>query len=157
MGFVAFFLATWLAVLSFYLMPKSLSFLENAVVLLVVIALGVNVSWIIIEELSFMQLTKDPLLYTAYLLNRSIVIPLVYVIWLNVLYLKISNEISFLATVCCTGLVLGLNGLAVYYQIFTYSTWNPFYDSLVVVTLQITIYLVHKLAAKWMYGGVERI
>jgi hypothetical protein len=157
MGFVFFAVASCIAVLTFYSMSKSLPFLENTVILLVVLALNINVSWIIGEELHYIQMNRDPLLYTAFLLNRSVLLPLIYVIWLNILYSSGSDRSRWMATLGCTGLVLGLNGMAEYFQIYIYAKWNVFNDLLVVLFLQAVIYMLHRLAANRMVAEVGRI
>lgn len=155
MGFVVIFSATWLAVLAFYMMNKSLSFMDNTVVLLMALILGVNLSWLIIEEFQWVQLTKDPPLYTGYLLNRTLLQPLILVLWINYMVLKKTTEAYFFATLACTGLLLGFNSLAEYYQIYRYVQWNVLYDFLSVVLLQGSPLLVYRLASKWMYAEEE--
>lgn len=59
MGFVVFFFLTWLFVSIFAAMPKKLTFVENTLVYLVILIVSINFSWIVIEELKLMSLTKN--------------------------------------------------------------------------------------------------
>lgn len=155
MGFVVFFLAAWLAVITFYSIPKRLSFLENAVVYLAAMAIGINITWVLIEELEYIQVSEDSLQYAAYLIYRSVTQPLIFVIWLNVHYSRRWGQI--IPAAACLGVLFGLNGLAFFYQIYTYTTWNFFYDVLLTAAFQTAVYFIYRLAAKWMYREGERV
>lgn len=156
MGFVVFFLASWLAGFVIYAMPKRLTLIENTLLFLLVLILEINVAWLIIEEFKYIRTTKDPLLYAGYLLNRSVLIPCIHVIWMNLILAKKSVSYVIPVSFVAAGVILACNGLAVYYRIFTYAAWNAFYDLLLTLSLQIIIYLVYKLFAKRMDSGVRQ-
>ncbi|WP_438446991.1 hypothetical protein [Gorillibacterium sp. sgz5001074] len=157
MGFVVFFTATWLSVLGFAAMRKSLSFLENTVILLMAMILSVNVSWILVEELQWIHLSQDPLQYTAYLLHRSVLQPMIYTIWLNALYRGGTHAGAVLATLGCSAVILGLNFTGVYYQIYSFVRWNFWYDVLYAGISLLLLFGAFKLAAKGMGSEEGRI
>ncbi|WP_281890433.1 hypothetical protein [Paenibacillus sp. YYML68] len=157
MALVTFFFASWLAAALLYVIPRRLTFMENCLLFLVALVISINVSWIIIEELKLIELTREPLQYTAYLLYRSLLVPLLFVLWLNVLKLQQSIVQAVLVTAGLTGTVLLCNGLALYEGIFTYAGWNVLYDLVAVVLLQAVLYGIYRLAAKWMVSGAERV
>lgn len=85
MGFVTFFFLTWLFVLIFAFIRKKLTIVENTLVFLIILIVSINFSWIIIDEMKLITLTKNGFDYTGYLLNRSIIIPILLLIQLNLL------------------------------------------------------------------------
>lgn len=148
MSFVWFFAASWAAGFAFYSMRKSLSLIENTIVFLLALILSINYSWTLIEEFKVIELTKEPLDYTAYLMYRSVLTPCLFSIWMNVLYWKKELSIAVPATAALAGILFGLNSLAHYYQIYVYTSWSAAYDLLAVCVLTAVIYFVYRLFMK---------
>lgn len=85
MGFVVFFFVAWLVVSIFSLIKKKLSIIENTFVFLIILILSINFSWIVIEEWKLISLSKKGFEYTGYLLNRSVILPMLILIQINLL------------------------------------------------------------------------
>lgn len=154
MGFVVFFFAAWLAVSVFYFIPKSLSALENTILYLIMLIISINITWIIIEEYHFIHLTSEGLNYAAYMIHRSILTPMIYVILLNLIFGSTSTAAVWFA-VAGVGVMLGLNGLARFYRIWDYIKWDSMYDAVYIVLLLIASVYALKLFRKRAYAEVK--
>lgn len=148
MVFVIMFVVSWVSVFVLYAMKKSLSLVENVFVYLVLFSIGLNIFWIIIEELQLIEITKEPLPYTGYLLYRTFALPLILVILMNAIF-KMEKAVPSLLSACIAiAAILSLNGLMLYYQTFVYKQWNLLYDTMVIVLLQVVGYGVLLLFRK---------
>jgi len=152
MGFVVMFAAAWLAVFVLYSMNKSLSVLENAFVFLIVLTLGINISWIVAEEFKLIALTKNGLLYSGFIIFRSVVVPLLLVIAMNVIFKYKSAWGVVFAVAGTLAVFLALNGAALFYKIHRYERWNIGYDALVFLSLTAVVYALLQLYRKVVYG-----
>ncbi|WP_404328930.1 hypothetical protein [Mesobacillus maritimus] len=110
MGFAIFFLLTWLICAVFIVIKKQLSIIENTAVFLVILILNINFAWIVIEEFKFITITQSGIDYIPFLLNRSILMPLILLVYLNLLLRidKTSYKTIYL-TVASVTLMLGLS------------------------------------------------
>jgi hypothetical protein len=151
MGFVVLFAAAWLSAMIVYSMEKSLSILENAFIFLLVLIIGINVSWIVGEEFKLMKITKDGLLYAGFILERSIVVPIIYVILMNAVYSARSVARALLYAGVALGILLGLRGVLLFYRILEYDGWNLLYDAIQIVLLQALIYALVQLYRRTVY------
>ncbi|QGQ93822.1 hypothetical protein EHS13_02320 [Paenibacillus psychroresistens] len=136
MGFVVIFVVAWLAFFIFYSMNKSLSVLENSFIYLTVMVIGINISWVVIEELKLIELTKEGWLYAAFFLYRSMIKPTIVLIMFNVIYKVKSTSITLLSIGITMVIILALNGVLRFYDIWSYTRWNVFYDILQIVVIQ---------------------
>jgi hypothetical protein len=153
MGFVIVFVVAWFAVFIFYSMDKGLSILENGFVYLIILTIGINTSWIVAEELKLMELTKNGLLYAGYILYRSIVIPMIYVIMFNAIYKAKSTSITLVSMGVVLGIILGMNGLLRFYDIWNYKQWNIFYDIIQIILMQAVSFALLKLYRRTIQRG----
>lgn len=83
MELVVFFSLTWLVISFFFVIKKRLDIFENTFVFLITLIVNINFSWIVIDEMELLTVTQKVLPYTAYLLNRSIITPLLILVHLN--------------------------------------------------------------------------
>lgn len=145
MGFAFFFFFTWLIITIFIVMKKELSLIENTFVFLVVLTVGVNISWIIEEELKLISVTNNGIDYTAFLLNRSVIFPLLLITQIN--FLKRGNSFTWtlITTFCSVVVMIGLNALATYFHILEYKNWNFGYDAIYFIFLHLVAYLALKI------------
>ncbi len=152
MGFVVMFVAAWLAVFIFYCMHERLSILENAFAFLVVLTLGINASWIVAEELKLVELTKDGLLYTGFILFRTVVLPFVVVIALNAMILAERATVALFAAAAAVASLVALNGAALHYDIVRYEKWNLGYDAITHILMLAVVYALLRLYRRTVYG-----
>lgn len=148
MGFVIIFAATWLAMFIVYTMYKKLSVLENAFVYLVVLTIGINIAWIIAEELKLTSITKEGILYAGYFLYRSILIPLISIILMNFVFRTHSVAIRLMYAGGALVLLLALDGIMLAYEIIRYVKWNLWFEAIEIVLLQLVTYLLLRLYRK---------
>ncbi|WP_207952264.1 hypothetical protein [Paenibacillus turpanensis] len=125
-------------------MKKSLTFLENTIVYLVILIISVNWSWIIYEQLKFVKLTRDPLPYTAFLINRSIAIPLIIVITLNFVMAENSRKKTMLYAAGSVTILTLLVVMGNYFGITTLINWNLAFDVMYFIGLHLIAYYVWK-------------
>lgn len=85
MGIAFYFLISWVLVAIFAVMKKRLSLPENSFVYLITLIVSVNWAWIIYEEIKLIELSKDPLDNAAFMINRSIGVPMVVLIATNLI------------------------------------------------------------------------
>ncbi|MED4224624.1 hypothetical protein [Neobacillus cucumis] len=137
MGFAFYFFVAWLITIIFTLMRKRLTFVENASVFLLILIISINWSWIIYNELNLIKLTAKPLPYTAFLINRSIGIPFIIVITLNLIKAANSKGKSILIACLSTVTLVILIQLGKYFDIVTPIKWNILYDVLYIISLHL--------------------
>lgn len=144
MVFALYFFVAWTGIIVFWKMPKSLSFMENSIVFLLTLIISMNWSWIIYQELKFIKLSSEAIDYTSFLINRSIAIPCIIVITVNLIKLSDSLSRSILVTVLSTIFlsVLALGGI--YFKVTKYIHWNFAFDILYFLLLNIVGFLFFK-------------
>lgn len=130
MGFVVFFFISWLTILIFAILNKKLSVIEGTFVFLVILIVNINFSWIIIDELQLTSLTKKGLPYTGHLLNRSIVIPTITLIYVNLIYLYKTFLERFVLFISFILLLMFISRLLVTFEILEFKNWRFWYDSI---------------------------
>jgi hypothetical protein len=157
MGFVVLFSVAWIAVFVLKGMAKSLTVLENALIFLVVMTISINVSWILIDELHYIQAAQNGLKYAAYLICRSMLVPLVFVIATNYMYRFESAAAKWLTVAIWAIVVLGIHAIEQWFRILQYRQWNYAYDAIYVLLLEAIAYYVLKLFRKWTYAEVGHV
>lgn len=148
MGFVVFFFLAWLIVSLFVVIKKKLTFAENTLVFLVVLIVSINYSWIVIEELKLIKLTKSSLAYTGFLFNRSIIIPILTVIHVNLLLWCHSLMMKITLFVSVVIILIGVSSLANFYDITEFKHWNYWYDGIYFFILNGIAIFSYKLFTK---------
>jgi hypothetical protein len=145
MGFSTIFLISWLTCACLIVIKKRLTIIENTVIYLIVLIISINFSWIIIEELNLIQITKNPIDYTAYILNRSVIIPGVLVLQLNLFQLSESVINKCLVIVSSLGSLLIISFYQTYFNILEFKHWNFFYELLYLLVLHVLVLFFYKL------------
>ncbi|PZD95270.1 hypothetical protein DNH61_11990 [Paenibacillus sambharensis] len=153
MSFVVMFVAAWLSSFILYSMNKSLSVAENVFVYLIILAIGLNISWFVAEEFKLVDITRNGLSYTGFLIYRTVTFPILYVIMLNAAFKSGKTAGALLSACAVVAVILSLNGLMLFYEAFIYKKWNLFYDAVIIILLQAVSYGLLKLYRKAMYRG----
>lgn len=151
MGFVVMFVAAWLAIFMFYTLRKALSISENTFVYLAGLTLLIHVTWVIAEEFKLVAHTKEELLYAGFLINRSLTIPTLYMITMNMIFRAKKVFIKVLWVAALLGVLVGLHGISIFYEFVTYTKWNIAYDLLLHLLLVGIIYAALRLFRKTLY------
>lgn len=146
MGFSIFFLLTWLFCAGFIVIKKQLSIIENTAVYLIILILNINFAWIVNEELKFVTVTKVGIDYVPFLLNRSILIPLILLVYLNLL-LRIdkSSYKAVVLTVASVSIMLGLSFLTTFFKVTEYTKWTHGYDMIFFLLLHLIAFYTYRL------------
>ena len=145
MGFVVFSFLSWLFVSIFTIITKKLSIIENTVVFLLVLIISINYSWIVSEELKLITVTKKGLGYTAYLLTRSVIIPMVILIHLNFLQAKETMVEKSIVIFTSVLLLSCISSLSASLKITDYSNWHFGFIVIYYLILNLIAILFYKL------------
>lgn len=155
MGFVVYFFVAWLVISIFTIIKKRLSIVENTLVFLIILILSINFSWIVNEELKLVTISKKGLDYTAFLLNRSIIIPIMIVIHVNLL--KWCRTLV-MKTVVILSTIAVLTSLSIFNNLMNmskYSNWNFGFDAIFFMLLCFIAIFSYKLYAKVTLNAVD--
>ncbi|KAB7671252.1 hypothetical protein [Bacillus sp. B1-b2] len=128
MVFAIYFFVSWLTTFIFVLMPKKLSFIENSFIYLFTLVISMNWSWFVYQEWGLIKLTTKPMFYTAFIINRSIAVPLIIVITMNLILFSPSVGRTILYLVASASLLLLLASGGIYFHITKYLQWNAALD-----------------------------
>lgn len=137
MEFVIFFFITWLAVFIYGLMQKELTVVESTFVFLIILVVSINFSWIVIEELKLIKLTEKGLPYTAFLLSRSIIIPILILIQLNFLVKSESYLIKSVTLFSSVLALVGISFISSSLNITEFTKWNLGYEAIYYLCLNL--------------------
>jgi hypothetical protein len=130
MGLVVFFFIAWLVISLFAVIKKKLTLAENTLIFLVILIVSINFSWIVIEELRLIKRTQESLEYTAYLLNRSVIIPMLILIQLNLLLWSKTMMMKITLIVSIVIIMTGVSILSSFFDITEYNHWHYWYDGI---------------------------
>ncbi|WP_079526623.1 hypothetical protein [Halobacillus hunanensis] len=155
MGFAVFFFIAWLITAIFFAIQKKLSLIENTFIFMLILVISINWSWIIYEGFKFIKITKEPMNYTAFLFFRSVIIPMLLVLQLNLVHQSKTFGSAALITSLSVATLLLLDGLSFYLNITTYKNWHIFYDFLYFAGLHAIAYYLLWLFRKVSYRGVN--
>lgn len=75
MAFAIYFFIGWLTIICFFVQKKKYSIVENTVLILSVLIINLNWTWLVYEEFELITYSREPWDFVAYLIKRSIVIP----------------------------------------------------------------------------------
>lgn len=149
--FLFFFLVAFLISSLFVVMQKKLSIVENTFVFLIILVISINFNWIIAEELKFIKMTNEAVNYAAFILNRSIIIPMILVVQLNLIIDSNSKAKSFFISIASISILLLLFQLSIFFDIAKYKNWNISFDLIYIVILHLIAFYFHKF-----YQGLDR-
>jgi len=140
LGFAIIFFASWLITALFVVMKKKLSFIENSFVILFALIISINWSWFIYEEWKLVEISSQPLNHTAFLISRSITIPLIIVTTMNLLDAASSAVKSFMIILFSVFILALLVVISNYFNITNAIRWNFIYDILYLISLNLMTY-----------------
>lgn len=148
MAFTIFFVYAWLIISVFTIIPKRLTLIENTFIFLTTSVISINWTWIINEELKYVKITEDPSNYASFLIFRSIIIPTLLMVQMN-LYNSSSSPVKkaliLIASVLCLVLLTILSRVL---DVSVYKDWNLGFDAIYYVSLHLFSIGVSKLIRK---------
>ena len=117
--------------LFFFYQRKSLTFLENSIVYMLITILTTNVMTIVKLNMKLIKVTENPLLFPAVLFYRDGIIPLLVLLFINMFYKKISLKAKFIYFMVLYTCSFGIEALLVFLHVLDYVNWNFFYSGIV--------------------------
>ncbi|MFD2673225.1 hypothetical protein [Marinicrinis sediminis] len=157
MSLVVFFTLAWLAVFYLYGLNKHWTVIENTFIFLLVLVLHINFTWIAGEELKWFTVTEHPMTYAAYLIQRTILIPTVFVIVLNWIASASSWSRKLWTIAGSLLLLLVIQWISTAYELLRYEQWNTGYDLLYLVLLMSLVMILHRGYQTWIPKETEGI
>ncbi|WP_456273692.1 hypothetical protein [Bacillus sp. AK031] len=148
MGFTVFFFLTWLVISIFAVVSSMKKIVENTFTYFITLTLSINFSWIIIDEMNLISLTEKGMPYTAYLLNRSIIIPLTVLIYVLFILKSDSWSKKIMISIISVITLVAISFASTSLDILTYKRWNLGFDALYYLLLIFASALSYKLISK---------
>lgn len=145
MVFGVYFFIGWLMVFFFYAQKKNLSLYENTTLLLILLVVNIHWSWFVYEEYKLIKLSEKPMDYTAFILNRSIIIPLIALIYLNFVTFNTTIKKFIYLTLLFSFFLLISTIFALETNVITYKKWFIGYDYLYYLGFTSFAYFLHSL------------
>lgn len=121
-------------------MKKRLTLVENTVLLLLILIINIHWSWIIFEELKLIKISKQPVNYTAFLIQRSVTIPLIVVITMNLMRQSASRLRTLLMASLSVLLLEAFVLIGRYFGITRAVRWHMIYDVAYFALLHVIAY-----------------
>ncbi|MBT2759236.1 hypothetical protein J7E71_25525 [Mesobacillus foraminis] len=155
MAFPVLFFIGMVCITTFNAMNRQLTKMENSALILSVFILNVNWSWIIYDELQYITYSTFPLNYAAYVIHRSLIIPLLVVIGINSIPRNASIAKKLIGVLLSSIILLLVMVLLRQFEVVTYEKWNAVYSYLYYVFLHGFGYLVLYGYHSWVLKGVK--
>ncbi|MCM3394521.1 hypothetical protein [Cytobacillus oceanisediminis] len=155
MGFVLIVFLAWLVLMLFTSMNKNLTFIENTFVYLVALVININFTWIVYEELNMAKISQQILDNSAFLIHRSITLPLTVAITLNLFRTAPSFGSKILKTILSVLFLVLAVVIALYFDIVDYRKWNIGYEIIYLFLLHLVVQSLLKYFGQLKTKGVN--
>lgn len=155
MGFVLIVFLAWLVLMLFTSMNKKLTFIENTFVYLVVLVININFTWIVYEELNMAKISQQILDNSAFLIHRSITLPLTVAITLNLFRTAPSFGSKIFKTILSVLFLVLAVVIALYFDIVDYRKWNIGYEIIYLFLLHLLVQSLLKYFGQLKTRGVN--
>ncbi|MCS0788819.1 hypothetical protein NX021_11710 [Cytobacillus firmus] len=155
MGFVLIVFLAWLVLMLFTSMNKKLTFIENTFVYLVALVININFTWIVYEELNMAKISQQILDNSAFLIHRSITLPLTVAITLNLFRTAPSFGSKIFKTILSVLFLVLAVVIARYFDIVDYRKWNIGYEIIYLFLLHLVVQSLLKYFGQLKTRGVN--
>ncbi|MGA5689688.1 hypothetical protein [Cytobacillus pseudoceanisediminis] len=155
MGFVLIVFLAWLVLMLFTSMNKKLTFIENTFVYLVALVININFTWIVYEELNMAKISQQILDNSAFLIHRSITLPLTVAITLNLFRTAPSFGSKIFKTILSVLFLVLAVVIARYFDIVDYRKWNIGYEIIYLFLLHLLVQSLLKYFGQLKTRGVN--
>ncbi|EFV76765.1 MULTISPECIES: hypothetical protein [Cytobacillus] len=155
MGFVLIVFLAWLMLMLFTSMNKNLTFIENTFVYLVALVININFTWIVYEELNMAKISQQILDNSAFLIHRSITLPLTVAITLNLFRTAPSFGSKIFKTILSVLFLVLAVVIALYFDIVDYRKWNIGYEIIYLFLLHLVVQSLLKYFGQLKTKGVN--
>ncbi|MDF2036156.1 hypothetical protein P2R12_04020 [Cytobacillus oceanisediminis] len=155
MGFVLIVSLAWLVLMLFTSMNKKLTFIENTFVYLVALVIHINFTWIVYEELNMAKISQQILDNSAFIIHRSITLPLTVAITLNLFRTAPSFGSKLFKTTLSVFFLVVAVVIALYFDIVEYKKWNIGYEIIYLILLHLVVHYLLKHFGQLKTRGVN--
>jgi hypothetical protein len=112
--------------LVFFFQKKPFSFLQNSILYMVFKIMITNVTTILTLNLSLIKTTENPFLFPAYLLYRDGIIPLILLIFINMVHAESVLKSKVIYSILIFAFLNGFVILLLYLNLTEFRHWNLF-------------------------------
>lgn len=148
-----YLITTWLLLNILYFIPKNNLYIESAFVFMVIAIITRNEYTILALDLDYIILTKKSDLFIAFILYRSLIYPIIMVIFISI-FTSMKKAIGKTLVVLAAFSILFLaEFLALKIHLVQYVKWNLFFHSIFIGLIILTAYLSFYL----MNSSIKRV
>ncbi|WP_404354976.1 hypothetical protein LG291_15230 [Cytobacillus firmus] len=155
MGFVLLVFLAWLVLVLFTSLNKKLTFIENTFVYLSAMVININYTWIVYEELNMADISQQILNNSAFLIHRSITLPITLAITLNLIRTGDSLASKFIKMTVSVAFLVSSVMIARYFGIVDYTKWNIGYEIIYLFLLHLVVQFLLKYFGQLKTRGVN--
>ncbi|KML36035.1 hypothetical protein [Cytobacillus firmus] len=155
MGFVLLVFLAWLVLVLFTSMNKKLTFIENTFVYLSAMVININYTWIVYEELNMADISQQILNNSAFLIHRSITLPITLAITLNLIRTGDSLGSKFIKVAVSIAFLVSAVMIARYFGVVDYKKWNIGYEIIYLFLLHLVVQFLLKYFGQLKTRGVN--
>ncbi|MET3698724.1 hypothetical protein SAMN05877753_10442 [Bacillus oleivorans] len=148
MEFLVFFFISWLVISSLAVIKKKMNLVEGTFIFLIILILSINFSWIVIDELKLITVTKKALPYTAYLLHRSVIIPNLILLFLNLLIRSETLIMKTILFIFSTFLLVAVSFISTILNVTEFKNWTFWYETIYYLALNLIAMLSYRFINK---------
>jgi hypothetical protein len=152
MGLTILLTICWLLLTIWTTYPKKLSRRECVFLFMVILDINISVSWILGYELGKIEISKQTSAYLMYVVYRSVLVPLLPVLCINLLLICRTFLQKTLPVAGYLVAIWGLETLCIRYKAFTFPDFNML-EALVVAGSYL---LIAVLLLKWFRNAFAK-
>ncbi|MGN7942273.1 hypothetical protein [Virgibacillus sp. 6R] len=156
MAFSIIVYIAWLGISIFYAMKKPYSKLENSALLFCLLIVDINRSWITNEELKVITYSTAPLNYSAYIIHRTFITPMIILIGINSVSRNSTVVKKAVAILISSFVLILIKIVLLEFNVVSFHQWNLFYDYLYYVLLHLFGYFVLYCYSSFVLKGVKK-
>ncbi|MCM3708746.1 hypothetical protein M3205_24190 [Cytobacillus firmus] len=155
MGFVLLIFLAWLVIMFFTSMNKKLTFIENTFVYLAAMVIHINYTWIVYEELNMADISQQILNNSAFLIHRSITLPITLAITLNLVRTSPSLGSKLIKVAVSVAVLASEVLIAKHFEIVEFKNWNIVYEIIYLFLLHLVVQFLLKYFGQLKTRGVN--
>lgn len=144
MPIALFTFIAWVTIIIFSVIPKTLNILENIIMFFFISVIEINFHTLLTLNLNIVENSKDPKLFLAVLMNRSIIIPLSFLVFVNV-HTFFKEKFKKLGVIFVTlSFLTFMDLLPLHIGMKVYRGWNVYLDTLITIVFMIFFVILAK-------------
>ncbi|WP_251172236.1 hypothetical protein [Cytobacillus firmus] len=136
-------------------MNKKLTFIENTFVYLAAMVIHINYTWIVYEELNMADISQQILNNSAFLIHRSITLPITLAITLNLVRTSPSLGSKLIKVAVSVAVLASEVLIAKHFEIVEFKNWNIVYEIIYLFLLHLVVQFLLKYFGQLKTRGVN--